>query len=130
MEQKRNYVVRKALSAGNQTYRKWSDYSEGDVVVGTFVGIHTCQYDKENFKVKVLDAQFADGTGDSFIGKTLVLNNVAFLNTAMEKVTEGEVVQVEYTGTTPISKGKYAGKDCHTGSVAVVEIEAEESNGL
>lgn len=127
MEAKRKFTVTKTLS-GSQSYRKWSDYSEGDVVIGQFVGIHLCQYKKENVKIKVLDAQFKDGSGDTYIGKTLVINHCGSLEHAMQEVKEGEHVQIEYTGKMTLAKGPYAGKEAHTVAVAVVEIESEDES--
>jgi hypothetical protein len=118
----RSYTVARQLS-GSQSYRKWTDYAEGDVVVGQYVGIHTCQYGKDNVKLKVLDAQFADGTGESFIGKVLVINHCGALEHSMKEVKEGEYIQVEYTGKTLLTKGPFAGKDCHTVAVNIVELD-------
>ncbi len=106
METKRKFKVTRTVSA-QQEYRKWSDYAEGDVVIGQFAGIHICSYDKENYKVKVLDAQFKDGSGEALIGKILVLNSCGSLDKAMKEVQVGEYVQMEYTGTVPITKGPY-----------------------
>lgn len=122
MEKKRSFKITKTLS-GAQTYRGWKDYSEGDVVIGQFIGIHVDQYKKENVKLLVLDAQFKDGSGEALEGKVLVLNHCGSLEHAMAEVSEGEYVQVEYTGKITLSKGPYAGKEAHTVAVAVVEID-------
>lgn len=126
MSDKRTFTVKKTLG-GAQNYRKWEDYEMGDVVVGTFMGIHVCQYKKNNFKIKVLDAQFMDHElGESLIGKTLVLNAMGSLDKQMSEVQEGESVQVEYLGKSLLTKGPYAGKDAHGVSVAIVEVESND----
>lgn len=120
-------TVKKSLG-GAQNYRKWEDYSEGDVVVGTFIGIHVCQYKKKNFKIKVLDAQFEDHElADTLIGKVLVLNAAGSLDKQMEEVEEGDNISMEYTGKSLLTKGPYAGKEAHGMIVNIVEIEEEES---
>lgn len=125
--EKRSYKITKTIS-GSQSYRKWSEYKEGDVVIGQYVGIHICQYDKENVKIKVLDAQFKDGSGESFIGKTLVINHCGSLEHAMKEVSEGECLQIEYTGKTMLTKGPFKGKEAHTVEVNVVELDLEGSD--
>jgi hypothetical protein len=130
---KRQFQTKKTLR-GQQEYRKWEDYAVGDYIIGTYVGIHICQYKKENYKFKILDAQFEDADlAASLIGKTLVLNSAGFLTKPMSEVQEGETVKVEYNGKTTLQKGTYAGKDAHTGSVEIVELDEEtagESDGL
>jgi hypothetical protein len=127
---KRQFTVKKSLG-GSQTYRGWNDYAEGDTVVGTFVGIHTCQYKRENFKLKVLDAQFEDqDLAETLIGKTLVLNAAATLSKQMSEVEEGDTIAVEYTGKFIVSSGPNAGKESHGISVSVVEMEDEAESGL
>ncbi len=123
---KRIFTEKKKL-AGSQTYRKWSDYSEGDVVVGKFVGTHTDNYDKVNPKIKVIHAEFRDGSGEALIGQTLVLNSCGVLDKAMEDVQEGEYIQVVYNGTITMQKGKYAGKEAHTMDVSLVDPNEVES---
>jgi hypothetical protein len=128
--QKRKFTVTKTISA-QQSYRKLSEYSEGDTVVGKYVGTHVCQYDKQNPKIQVLEAIFKDGTGPALAGKILVVNHCGALGKAMEEVEVGEYVQLEYTGTVPLTKGKFAGKDCYTFDVQVVTLdEGDASDSL
>jgi hypothetical protein len=123
---KRVFTVKKALG-GAMSFRKWDDYEVGDVVIGTFLGIHTCQFKKTNFKIKVLDAQFVDTElAESLIGKTLVLNSAGSLDKQMEEVEEGETIQVEYTGKSLLTKGPYAGKEAHSVTVNIVEMSEEQ----
>lgn len=123
--EKRKFKVKKKLSGGQKSYRKWEDYEEGDVVIGTYVGTHIDQYKKECFTVLVIDAQFQDDTGDEYEGKNLVLNSAGMLNKAMEDVAEGETIQVTYEGKSRIEKGVHAGKDSH---VIKVELMTDEDS--
>jgi hypothetical protein len=124
----RKYVVKKSLG-GSQAYRVWEDYSVGDWVLGRYVGNHVCQYKKQNPKIEVIDALFDDSDlSDSIIGKTLVLNAVGSLSAQIEKVEEGETVRVTYNGKNLLTKGPYAGKEAH--SVTVDIIEVEDNHGL
>lgn len=122
---KRQFRVKKQVN-GSQSYKKWEDYSVGDIVIGEFLGMHICQYKKENPKLKVLDAFSKDGSLEEFIGKTLVLNSCGSLDKAMEQVIEGDVIQVEYTGKNLLQKGPYAGKEAHSVALAIVEAEGIE----
>ena len=121
---KRRFASKKSLK-GAMEFRKWSDYEIGDIVVGKFVGIHHCQYDKENPKIQVIEAFFKDGSGAQLTGKNLVLNSCGVLDSAMKEVKEGDIIQVEYCGQTELTKGKYAGKEAHSLNIEIVE-EIEE----
>jgi hypothetical protein len=123
---KRTFRTTKKLSGGPKNFRKWSDWEVGDIVIGTFKGTHTDQYDKECMILEVEDAQFANKKeAKQLIGKNLVLNAAGQLNKAMEKMEEGQIIQVTYNGTSRIEKGKYQGKDAH-----VIDVDLlEEDNG-
>ena len=123
---KRVFQTKKALT-GSNLYKKWEDYSEGDVVVGVFEGIHTDKFKKENAKIKVVHAEFADGTADNYIGKTLVINSCGSLNKAMESMVEGAAYQFVYNGKITLEKGPYAGKEAHTLSIDEVDLGEEGS---
>lgn len=124
-------TTKKSLG-GAQSYRKWEDYAVGDKVIGKFIGIHTCQYKKDNYKIKVLDAQFEDqDLAETLIGKVLVLNAAGSLDKQMAEVEEGECISMEYTGKSTLTKGPYAGKEAHGMIVEIVEVEEEDAvNGL
>lgn len=124
---KRVFQTRRTLTGAN-VYRSWKDYTEGDVVVGHFEGIHVDNFKKNNAKVKVVYAEFADGTGDSFVGKTLVINSCGSLEKAMETMTEGAGYQFVYGGKVTLQKGPYAGKEAHSLEITEVEIEEESSD--
>lgn len=104
-------------------FRKWTDWKEGDYVVGKFIGTHVDNYEKENYKVQVLDAQFEDAElATELVGKNLVLNACGSLdyNWSEADVQVGDVVMVTYTGKALMEKGKYAGKEAHTMTLSIM----------
>ena len=126
MTAKRIFNVKKTLT-GSNVYRTWKEYSEGDVVVGTFQGVHIDNYKKNNAKIKVAYAEFADGTGEDLVGKTLVINSCGSLEKALENMDEGSAYQFIYNGTIQLQKGPYAGKDAHSVAIEEVDLTEEES---
>ncbi len=128
---KKKLVARKKLSGVQKSFRKWSDWAVGDIVVGKFSGWHRDQYDHDCAKVEVIETFFKKAKeGTVLHGKMLVLNHCGMLNKALidNEVKEGETIQVEYQGTGVIEKGKYAGKEAHSVSVTLMgeEIEAPD----
>lgn len=122
---KRKFKVRKQIN-GAQNYRVWEKYAEGDYVIGKVVGNHICQYKKNNPKVEVYDAFFADGSHTNILDKVFVLNSCGSLDKAMESVEEGAVIKVEYNGKGKLEKGPYAGKEAHQVTVSIVEEDTED----
>ena len=119
---KREVTFRKA-------YRKWEDYETGDIVIGEYVGTHKDQYGKECPVIKVEEAFFKDSkTAQMVIGQNLVINSSGIISKAFEKIAIGEIVQIEYQGTSKIEKGPYKGKDAHMMKVDVVEISTEDAD--
>lgn len=111
----------------NKMYRKWEDYTVGDIVIGKLVGYHTDQYQKQCPIVEVLDCQFKKDAS-KYQGKSLVLNSCGMLNKNLEQanVQLGQIIQVEYKGTAEIEKGKFAGKDAHVLDIQLVEESSGE----
>lgn len=123
--------VKKKLG-GAQSYRKWSEYAQGDTVLGKFVGYHTCQYKKKNPKIEVYDAQWKDAdAAEKILGRVLVLNHCAKLEKLIEEaeIEEGDGMEIEYEGTFTLTKGPYAGKESHTMTLSVVEIVEGDGAG-
>lgn len=119
--QKRQFKTTRTLAGAQKVYRKWESYSEGDVVVGKFVGNHVDQYKKNCPIIEVYEASFKDNSGDSVVGKHLVMNACGMLTKAMDGVQLNELVQVEYTGTSTIEDGPFKGKEAHCMKVDLVE---------
>lgn len=127
---KRVFKTKKKLSGGKYSFRKWGDWEVGDIVIGTFVGMHMDQYKKEGTIITVEDAQFKDKKeAKALIGKTLVLNAAGKLNKAVADLTEGDIIQVTYNGTSEIEKGKFKGKDAHDIEVDLCEEESNDEDG-
>jgi hypothetical protein len=129
---KRIYKSTKKLSSVKATYRKWSDWDAGDILIGTYKGSQTDSYDKPNWLIEVEDAQFTDAKaakklmpkGDEKV--VLGLNSSGKFDLAMEQVEVGDIVQVEYKGMSVIEKGKYKGKDAHDIEVDLVEEDGAD----
>lgn len=122
MTVKRVFKSKKKLSGEPMNFRRWSDWSEGDYVIGEYVGTYQDQYDKLCMKMKVEDAIFSNKkAAKEIIGKVLVLNSVGQLNKSLEKMKEGQFVGVTYNGMTTIETGKYAGKESHSLLVELME---------
>ena len=125
----RKYVVRKSLN-GPKTFRKWSEYSVGDILIGKFVGKHEdTTYNKTHWVIKVEEAFVKEGA-ENLIGKDVVLNACGSLDKAMKQVEEGQTLQMEYRGMEEMTSGKYPGKDAHSIKVDLVEEEEEDFSGL
>ena len=127
---KRVFRSKKKLSGSRCVYRAWKTWSVGDLIIGTYRGSKIDNYDKPNWIIDVIDAQFSKKKeGEKLVGQTIGLNSAGGLDKAMEKVEEGTVIQVMYNGTSTIEKGKYAGKDAHNIEVDLVEEDTADDSG-
>lgn len=120
-KKKREFKAKRVLSGMQKVFRKWGDWDVDDFVVGKFIATHEDNYDKTNYVLEVIAAEFSDDSGDEFMGKNLVLNSSGTIDKAFEEIQTGEFVQVTYLGKSEITKGKYAGKEAHNMEVIVVE---------
>lgn len=131
---KRIFKSKKKLSTMRAVYRKWGEWDAGDVLIGTYKGSQTDDYDKPNWLIEVEDAQFSNAKaakklmpkGDEKV--VVGLNSTGKLDAAMEQAEIGDVIQVEYKGMSTIEKGKYKGKDAHDIEVDVVESDDDEDD--
>lgn len=124
---KRKYKVSKTISGSPRIYRKWDEWKVGDIVIGKLEGFHLDQY-KKNCPIISVEETMFKGDKTDYTGKHLVLNSCGKLDKAMEKVSEGQLVQVEYQGMSTIEKGPYAGKDSHGMEVSLIELCDEDSD--
>lgn len=124
------FKTKRSIAGGQMTYRKWDMWAVGDIVIGTFKGTRIDGYDKVCPMIEVMDAQFKDGSGNKYINTTMSLNHNGIVGKAIEKVQEGEILQFTYNGKTMLEKGKYAGKEAHSVSVDVMEIDEEDDSSL
>jgi hypothetical protein len=124
---RRQFKSTRKVTLGQKTYRKWEEWDTGDVLIAKFMDQEIDNYDKPNYLMEVIDAQFKDSKlGAKLEGKTLALNHCGILGKAMEKISKGEMVQLTYNGTSKIEKGKFAGKDAHLMDIEVVEEDTGE----
>lgn len=121
----REYKTTQRLSGMKKTFKKWADYTKGDVVVGKYVGKHEdITYGKTHHIIEVEYTNVSDKKwGKEILGQNLVLNSAGMVDAAFEKIEIGQLVQVTYEGTSVIEKGKYKGKDSHSIIVELVEVE-------
>lgn len=126
-EQSRVFRSKKKLTGTRAMYRPWREWEVGDIIVGKYVGSQTDNYDKPNWLVEVASAQFVNKKDNKkFEGHVIGLNSNGKLDKAMQKVSEGEYIQVEYKGMSEIDKGKYKGKEAHDVEVELVEEDGGE----
>lgn len=126
---KRVFTTKKKLS-GQAVYRKWEEWDMGDILIGKLMGYKDDQYGNKCPLIQVIDSQFKDKKANIEEGKTIQLNKCGMLAKALESVTEGEIVQIEYTGQSTIEKGKYKGKEAHTMEVQLLEEDSEAANDV
>lgn len=126
---KRKFKSKKKLSSTRATYRPWKEWEAGDIIIGTFKGSQTDNYDKPNWLIEIEEAFFPSKPklAAKLKGQVLGLNSSGKLDKAMEGVEAGDMIQVEYKGTSLIEKGKYKGKEAHDVEVDLVEEEGAES---
>lgn len=119
-------------SGGPLIFRKWGQYSEGDEIIGKFVGTHYDQkYKGTHWILEVEDAHLADRPfAKEIIGKRLVLNKAGKLDKAMKEVEEGEMVRVVYNGKLEMESGPYVGTEAHQHDVETVMGEGEEDDSV
>ncbi len=126
MEKRKFKTTKRLAGGGARVYRKWGEWDVGDVFVGKYISSYLDQYDKPGWVFTVEEAFFKDKKlAKELVGKNLALNGAGMLNKAMAEIEEGQLVQITYTGTSTIEKGKFAGKDAHTMEVDLVS----EDNG-
>ncbi len=131
MATKRVFKSRKKLSSTRCVYRKWSEWDAGDILIGTYKGSQIDNYDKPNWLVEVVEAQFSNAKEAKKIADQIIgLNSTGKLDKAMDQVEIGQMIQLEYKGMSTIEKGKYKNKDAHDIEVDLVtEDNGEEDEG-
>lgn len=133
MTQKRVFKTAKKLTAGPSVYRTWTEWEEGDLFVGRYTGSTENKKFKGqyNYSFEVEYAEFKDRKKEKeVIGKTLTLNQCGMLSKAMDKTSEGTLLQLTYTGKHEIQNGPMAGKESHTMEIVEVEEESSDDTGL
>lgn len=116
------------VNGESRVYRTWADWEEGDVVIGQFVSQGTDQYQKNNYTIKVLEADLGDKKlSKELVGKNLCLNSSGMLDKAMATIEldKKPMLEITYDGTATIEKGKYKGKESH-----IIKVGVDYGDGL
>lgn len=124
---KRVFKATGRLTQGASKYRKWSEWSVGDVLVAKYTGTAVDKkYGKLGRVCEVLSADFKDGSGDNYVNSTLTLNQTGKLHKALDGQPFGIVFQLTFKGKTLIVGGPYAGDEANDMEILIGEIEGEE----
>lgn len=138
-EMKREFKGRK-VSGGIKNFRKWSEWEEGDVMVGKYLNSEKdTRYGGMNRVFEVIEANFLDKNGKSLEGQQLSLNKNATIDRVFKEHTPkpGTDMQITYNGKEEMTGGDYAGQEKHVIEVILggedyqeeVENEEEEDEG-
>ena len=119
-------------------YKRWSDWSQGDYIIGEYIGTKFDQkFDKEVYMVKLEQVNLADpktSQGSAIReGMTIGLNHCGGLATRMAEVKIGDCIELVYNGLSELPSGhKFKGKDAHQFEVYILgdEVESEEEDCL
>lgn len=123
---------------GKRNYRKWADWSEGDVLICSLNGTYEDKFRNTCYEVEVIECQFDDEDAEWSEGTIVGLNSMGSLHYKLEDVPQGSVLRIEYTGKIMLEEGPYEGKEAHTCEVgidtsyepaAVPEAEESEEEG-
>lgn len=116
---------------GQKAYRKWSLWEEGDWIEGIYVRKDIdFKYKKNVYLIELLDCGLADQeVEDNFRRmKNVQINSNGLIEKAFEGIEVGQVVRIDYHGTSEITKGEHAGEQAHSVTVSVASWE--EDTGL
>lgn len=120
----RKYVSKKVLN-GSSKYRKWSQWKPGEFIVCEYLETGIDNYDNPKHIVKCLETNVKEFKE----GERIALNSAGGLNKMVEKnVVAGNIIEVTYNGTSTMEKGKYAGKEVHDITVAIMDEADEDSS--
>jgi len=115
---------------GAKNYRPWSQWDEGDYVMGKLIEkIEEDRYGKPNYVLELEEGHFGnkEAAKKLVIGKDFVLNSATLLDNVMEKVEIGSVVRVEYLGREIMTKGAYKGKEAINLDIGVADADEDSA---
>lgn len=112
MERKRSFKPSVVKSNNIPTlFRAWSEWEEGDFVVGIYHSMYETEFKKaiqKNWRVQVTDCNFViinkEGKRIEPVGQMLTLNSAGQLNKFMAGVDIGMMVDITYGGKQPDKK--------------------------
>lgn len=122
----RNYSKVRTV-AGKGNYRGYTEWSEGDILMGKLVGKFKDQYGKTGMEMLVEYVDFKKKEDEEGkVGQTLRVNATGGIADFIENEAEiGKHYEVEYMGTYVVDQGPYKGKSGH--SVQITEVSVSDS---
>lgn len=127
---KRTFTPTKQLSGKPMKFRKWSEYSVGDVLVCKYIKTTPNKFSekKPNYIVEIIEAFLKDKKVQKewVEGTHVCLNTIGMLDKALSDVTSGSLIQITYNGSNVMETGIFAGKEAH--AVEVVGIKEDSTS--
>lgn len=118
--------------SGAKAYRPWKNWEVGDFVIGKLVDTEIDQYKKTCYILELEEVSFNDAEAErnaQDLGR-IGLNHTGLLAKIMDDKCEiGQVVRVEYQGTSTMQKGPNAGAEAHSLLISVAEEDEECDTG-
>lgn len=123
---KRVFKGTKISGQGAKFWKKWTDWSEGDYIIGNYVGSKMTKFGKPAWIFNISEATFSEDAelSDKVIGENMSLNSCGMLDKAMKLVKIGNEVQVTYQGSQKMQGGDFEGKESHL--IEVINGDQEE----
>lgn len=118
---------RRRRIGGAKCYRAWKLWNEGERITGKLVGITEDTYGKPNYSIEIEEMNFEhepekEGYMVAEVGKVIGLNSAGSLDSKMQEVEIGDIVEITYEGTDTLPENhKYKNKECHQIDVVVME---------
>ena len=109
----------KFRKVGGRTYRSWTKWSEGDVLIAKYTESYEDQFGNTCYEVQVIESDFSNEEENLDEGALLGVNSCGSLNNKMKGVEIGSVLRIEYAGKGKIDKGPMAGKSFHNVNLGV-----------
>ena len=114
---------------GSRSYLGWAKWEEGEYITGKFIKQTEDRFGNPSYDVEIIETNLTckAATGGKVVehefkeGEMFAMNSNGSLNYRMEDVAEGDIIRVEYQGTTTIEseKSAFKGKECHQVDVQI-----------
>jgi len=125
---KRTYTIVKTLTGKPRKFRKWADYTVGDILICKYLGPIENKFSKEkpNYLVEIYETFLKDKkTQEEWVeGTHVVLNSAGILQRGLSKIAEQSLVQITFQGSNIMKGGNFPGKEAY--AVEVIEIREDE----
>ncbi len=131
----RKFKTKKVLSGMRTEFRPWDSWAEGDTLIYKFIGTKENKKNehKVDWIVEVIEAFFEDKKEQKKFkpGTKLTLNTAGQFDIGMKQAEIGDLLQVQYNGSSEMEGGKHKGAKSYLMEVVAVEeddgSEDEES---